>query len=67
MEEAYEAFATTESCQFWPVHHSVTVLKKVECLHKPPNELEEPWDVCSLSQRHVSIRNAVPTVQILIF
>ncbi|KAK2520295.1 Fam49b [Columba guinea] len=29
MEEAYEAFATTESCQFWPVHHSVTVLKKI--------------------------------------
>lgn len=42
MEKAYEAFTTTEIWQFWPVHHSDTVLKEVDCLHKPPNELEEP-------------------------
>lgn len=61
MEEAYQPFTTAESCHFWPVHHPVTVLKKVDCLlDKPtPNELKHPSDACNRSQCHISIGNAV--------
>ena len=61
MEKAYEPFTTTERCQFWPVHHPVTVLKKVDCLlYKPtPNELKHPSNACSRSQCRIFVGNAV--------